>query len=76
MTTIGNTIMITGAGELTVDFETLSLPGDPDQTLFVYTTKPAPAPAKPWTCSPAGSSPAAHTRRGSQWTPSRVVLAE
>ena len=26
-------------GELTVDFETLSLPGDPDQTLFVYTTQ-------------------------------------
>lgn len=26
------------AGELTVEFETLLLPGDPDQTMFVYTT--------------------------------------
>lgn len=25
-------------GELTVDYESLSFPGDPDQTLFVYTT--------------------------------------
>lgn len=28
------------AGELTVDYETLTLPGDPDQTLFVYSTEP------------------------------------
>jgi transcriptional regulator with XRE-family HTH domain len=28
-------------GELSVDYETLSLPGDRDQTLFVYTTEPA-----------------------------------
>ena len=27
-------------GELTVDYETLTLPDDPDQTLFVYTTEP------------------------------------
>lgn len=26
-------------GELTVDFETFTTPGDPDQTLFVYTTE-------------------------------------
>ncbi|SKA95963.1 Helix-turn-helix domain-containing protein [Agreia bicolorata] len=28
-------------GELSVDYETLTLPGDPDQTLFIYTTEPA-----------------------------------
>ncbi|MEU4311211.1 helix-turn-helix transcriptional regulator [Nocardia sp. NPDC024068] len=28
------------AGELTVEYETLTLPGDPDQTLYVYTTEP------------------------------------
>lgn len=27
------------AGELTISYESLSLPGDPDQTLFVYTTE-------------------------------------
>lgn len=27
-------------GELTVDYETFMLPGDPDQTLFTYTTEP------------------------------------
>ncbi|AGZ42860.1 MmyB family transcriptional regulator [Actinoplanes friuliensis] len=27
------------AGELTIDYETLTLPGDPDRTLFIYTTK-------------------------------------
>ena len=27
-------------GDLTVEYETLTLPGDPDQTLFVYTTEP------------------------------------
>ena len=27
-------------GELAVDYETLTLPGDPDQTLYVYTTPP------------------------------------
>lgn len=27
-------------GELTVEFETLTPPGDPDTTLFVYTTEP------------------------------------
>ncbi|RWZ52457.1 XRE family transcriptional regulator [Labedella phragmitis] len=29
------------AGDLTVEFETLSLPGDPATTLFAYTTEPA-----------------------------------
>jgi transcriptional regulator with XRE-family HTH domain len=28
-------------GELSVEYETLSLPGDPDQTLFIYTTEPS-----------------------------------
>lgn len=28
-------------GELSVEYETLSLPGDPEQTLFIYTTEPA-----------------------------------
>ena len=28
-------------GDLTVEYETFSMPGDPDQTLFVYTTEPA-----------------------------------
>jgi transcriptional regulator with XRE-family HTH domain len=28
-------------GDLTVEYETFTLPGDPDQTLFVYTTEPA-----------------------------------
>jgi len=32
-------------GELDVDYETLTLPGDPDTTLFVYTT-PAGSPAR------------------------------
>lgn len=27
------------AGELTVDYETFTMPGDPDQSLFVYTTE-------------------------------------
>jgi transcriptional regulator with XRE-family HTH domain len=27
------------AGALTIDYETFSMPGDPDQTLFVYTTE-------------------------------------
>ncbi|WP_280415059.1 helix-turn-helix domain-containing protein [Nocardia carnea] len=31
------------AGELTVEYETLTLPGDPDQTLYVYTTEPGSA---------------------------------
>lgn len=28
------------AGDLTVDYETLTLPGDPDSTLYVYTAEP------------------------------------
>jgi transcriptional regulator with XRE-family HTH domain len=28
-------------GELVVDYETMLLPGDPDQTLFIFTTEPA-----------------------------------
>lgn len=30
-------------GELTIDYEALMLPGDPDQTLFVYSTEPGSA---------------------------------
>ena len=30
-------------GQLTVEYETLTLPGDPDQTVFIYTTEPASA---------------------------------
>jgi transcriptional regulator with XRE-family HTH domain len=30
-------------GDLTVDYETLTLPGDPDQALFIYTTEPGSA---------------------------------
>ncbi|MFB2584935.1 MmyB family transcriptional regulator [Herbiconiux liukaitaii] len=30
-------------GELTIEYEALALPGDPDQTLFVYTTEPGTA---------------------------------
>ena len=30
-------------GELTVQYETLTMPGDPDQALFVYTTEPGSA---------------------------------
>ena len=26
-------------GDLTVDYETFTMPGDPDQTMFVYTTE-------------------------------------
>ncbi len=50
-------------GDLTVDYETLTLPGDPDQTLFVYTTRPG-SPSRQamdlltaWTLSPAGTPP-------------------
>jgi transcriptional regulator with XRE-family HTH domain len=32
-------------GELTVEYETLTLPGDPDTTLFIYTTDPG-SPSK------------------------------
>ena len=28
------------AGDLTVEYETLTMPGDPDTTLFIYTTEP------------------------------------
>ncbi|CAM3812233.1 helix-turn-helix transcriptional regulator [Kibdelosporangium persicum] len=30
-------------GELTVEYETLALPGDPDTTLYIYTTEPGSA---------------------------------
>jgi hypothetical protein len=34
------------AGDLTLDYETLTLPGDPDQTLFLYTAEPGSASRK------------------------------
>lgn len=54
-------------GELTVEFETLTLPGDTDQTLFLYSTAPDSSSRQamsllagwthPRTDMPAGSSP-------------------
>jgi transcriptional regulator with XRE-family HTH domain len=48
-------------GHLTVSFETLALPGDPDTTLFIYTTEPE-SPARramdllaSWTASDLGT---------------------
>ncbi|GAA4868795.1 helix-turn-helix domain-containing protein [Actinomycetospora straminea] len=51
-------------GDLTVDFETLTLPGDADCTLFVYTTEPG-SPSRraldllaSWTLAPGPREPA------------------
>jgi transcriptional regulator with XRE-family HTH domain len=50
------------AGELTVSYETLTLPGDPGQSLFVYTTEPgtpsrqALALLASWTGQAAGAT--------------------
>ena len=50
-------------GELTVEYETLTLPGDPDTTLFVYTAE-AGSPSKraldllaSWTLTDSGTEP-------------------
>jgi hypothetical protein len=42
-------------GELTVDYEALTLPADPDQTLFIYTARPAPRRRR-CGCWPVGAS--------------------
>ncbi|MDD7966187.1 helix-turn-helix transcriptional regulator [Actinomycetospora lemnae] len=51
-------------GDLTVDFETLTPPGDPDSTLFVYTTEPG-SPSRraldllaSWSLAPGPREPA------------------
>jgi hypothetical protein len=49
-------------GELTVDYETLTFPGDPDQTLFIYRTEAGSASRQAmdllssWIHTPAASS--------------------
>ncbi|MBP2334999.1 transcriptional regulator with XRE-family HTH domain [Saccharothrix coeruleofusca] len=59
-------------GDLTVEYETLALPGDPDTTLYVYTTE-ADSPSRramdllaSWTASGPGGHPAhrGHRRAG------------
>ncbi|MFD1714653.1 helix-turn-helix domain-containing protein [Amnibacterium flavum] len=49
-------------GELTVEYETLTLPGDPDQTLFVYTTEPASASRRAMDLLISWSQPASASR--------------
>ncbi|RCK69649.1 XRE family transcriptional regulator [Desertihabitans brevis] len=50
-------------GDLTVDFETLTPPGDPGTALFVYTTEPSSPSSRAmdllasWALSPAGTDP-------------------
>ncbi|ADB31055.1 transcriptional regulator, XRE family [Kribbella flavida DSM 17836] len=53
------------AGDLTVNYETLTLPGDPDQTLFVYTTEAGTTSreAMDLLASWVWSSPSAHDHR-------------
>lgn len=52
-------------GDLTVDFETLTLPGDPDSTLYVYTCEPGSPSGQAldllvsWTLSPPFAAEAA-----------------
>jgi transcriptional regulator with XRE-family HTH domain len=54
-------------GALTIAYETLSLPGDPDQTLFVYTTEAGTGSRQAldllasWAVPAAGTSPVAPT---------------
>ncbi|MEV4083631.1 helix-turn-helix domain-containing protein [Nonomuraea fuscirosea] len=54
-------------GELTVEFETFTMPGDNDQTMFVYTTEPGTASREAlnllasWTLTGPGTDPAATT---------------
>ncbi|MEV5893215.1 helix-turn-helix domain-containing protein [Nonomuraea fuscirosea] len=51
-------------GELTVEFETFTMPGDNDQTMFVYTTEPGTASREAlnllasWTLTRPGTDPA------------------
>ncbi len=52
------------AGELTVQYETLTFPGDPGQTLFVYTTEAGTSSRQAldllagWALSGDGATPA------------------
>ncbi|WP_020499881.1 helix-turn-helix transcriptional regulator [Sciscionella marina] len=52
-------------GELTVEYESLTPPGDPDTTLYIYTTEPGSPSRKAinllasWTSTPTDGSPAA-----------------
>ncbi|MFG1972540.1 helix-turn-helix domain-containing protein [Nonomuraea fuscirosea] len=54
-------------GELTVEFETFTMPGDNDQTMFVYTTEPGTASREAlnllasWTLTGPGTDPAPTT---------------
>lgn len=54
-------------GDLTVEFETLTLPGDPDQTLFLYTTERGSASEQAlrllasWAAPATGAGPAARS---------------
>lgn len=54
-------------GELTVEFETFTMPGDNDQTMFVYTTEPGTASREAlnllasWTLTRPGTDPAPTT---------------
>ena len=51
-------------GELTVDYETLTLPGDPHQTLFVYTTEVATTSRQALDLLRSWSLPATTLRNG------------
>ena len=49
-------------GDLTVEYETFTLPGDSDQTLFVYTTEPATVSRQAMDLLVSWIQPAAKTR--------------
>lgn len=57
-------------GELTIDYESLTLPGDPDQTLFVYSTEAGTASRQAldllasWTVDVAGDRTRTHRQDG------------
>ncbi|MCF7550655.1 helix-turn-helix domain-containing protein [Pseudonocardia sp. WMMC193] len=52
-------------GELTVDYETFTMPGDPDQTLFVYTTEAGTRSREAMDLLASWAQPAGRTRSGS-----------
>jgi transcriptional regulator with XRE-family HTH domain len=49
-------------GELTISYESLALPGDPDQVLFVYTTEPGTSSREAMDLLASWSAPAARPR--------------
>ena len=53
-------------GDLTVDYETLTLPGDPDQTLFVYSTEPGSPSQQALRTLASWSLPTSGAARGPQ----------